>query len=90
MEVGAYNDGFCYHLPHTSWKHDAVWVIVDRLTKSAHFLAIQMTPNWRNSVGCTSERLFGYMECQSLSYRTRIPGLWLTFRRVSKNPWGHS
>ena len=24
---------FVTHLPRTSWKHDAVWVIVDRLTK---------------------------------------------------------
>ena len=37
---------FVTHLPRTSrtsWKHDAMWVIVDRLTKSVHFLAVQMT-----------------------------------------------
>ena len=34
---------FMTHLPRTQQKHDAVWVIVDRLTKSAHFLAIRMT-----------------------------------------------
>ena len=34
---------FVTHLQRTSRKHDAVWVIVDRLTKSAHFLAMQMT-----------------------------------------------
>ena len=34
---------FGTHLPWTSRKHDAVWVIVDRLTKSAHFLTVQMT-----------------------------------------------
>ena len=34
---------FVSHLPQTSRKHDAVWVIVDRLTKSAHFLALRMT-----------------------------------------------
>ena len=34
---------FVTHLPRTSWKHDAIWVIVDRLTKSAHFLAVRMT-----------------------------------------------
>ena len=34
---------FVTHLPWTSQKHDAVWVIVDRLTKSAHFLAVRMT-----------------------------------------------
>lgn len=28
-------------LPNTSQKHDSIWVIVDRLTKMAHFLPIQ-------------------------------------------------
>ena len=34
---------FVTHLPQTSRKHDAVWVIVDRLTKSTHFMVVQMT-----------------------------------------------
>ena len=34
---------FVTHLPQTPRRHDAVWVIVDRLTKSAHFLAVRMT-----------------------------------------------
>ena len=34
---------FVTHLTWTSRRHDAVWVIVDRLTKSAHFLAVWMT-----------------------------------------------
>ena len=32
---------FIVGLPHTFRKHDVVWVIIDRLTKSAHFLPIQ-------------------------------------------------
>ena len=34
---------FVTHLPRTSRRHDVMWVIVDRLTKSAHFLAVRMT-----------------------------------------------
>ena len=34
---------FVTHLPQTPQGHDAVWVIVDQLTKSAHFLAVRMT-----------------------------------------------
>ena len=34
---------FVTHLPRTSHRHDAVWVLVDRLTKSTHFLAVRMT-----------------------------------------------
>ena len=35
--------GFMTHLPWTVRKHDAVWMIVDRLTKSENFLAVWMT-----------------------------------------------
>ena len=34
---------FVTHFPWTPRRHDAVWVIVDLLTKSAHFLAMWMT-----------------------------------------------
>ena len=34
---------FVTHLPRTQQKHDAVWVIMDRITKSTHFLVVRMT-----------------------------------------------
>ena len=34
---------FVTHFPWTSRGHDAVWLIVDRLTKSTHFLAMRIT-----------------------------------------------
>ena len=34
---------FVTNFPRTPRRHDAVWVIVDRLTKSAHFLVARMT-----------------------------------------------
>ena len=34
---------FVAHFPRTQRRHDAVWVIVDGLTKSVHFLVVQMT-----------------------------------------------
>ena len=34
---------FLTHLPRTLRGHDEVWVIVDRLTKSTHFLVVRMT-----------------------------------------------
>ena len=37
---------FVTHLPRTQRRHDVVWVIVDRLTNSAHFLTVRMTFTW--------------------------------------------
>ena len=34
---------FVTHFPRTPQRNDAVWVIVDRLTNSAHFLTVRMT-----------------------------------------------
>jgi hypothetical protein len=36
---------FIIGLPNTSLKHDSIWVIVDRLTKTAHFLPVHTTYN---------------------------------------------
>ena len=34
---------FIVGLPNTSQKHDSIWVIVDRLTKIAHFIPVHTT-----------------------------------------------
>ena len=34
---------FVTHFPRTPRRHDVAWVIVDLLTKSAHFLTVRMT-----------------------------------------------
>ena len=81
---------FVTHLPRTSRRHDVVWDIVDRLTKSAHFLAVRMTFTLEEFCRLYIVRLSSYMECQSLSYQIGIPDLRHTFERVSKRPWGHS
>ena len=36
---------FVVGMPRTQKHHDAVWMIVDQLTKSAHFLAMKTTFN---------------------------------------------
>ena len=41
--MGARHDGFCDPLTKDVTEHDAVCVIVDQLTKSAHFSAVRMT-----------------------------------------------
>jgi hypothetical protein len=34
---------FIVSLPHTSTGYDSIWVIVDRLTKVAHFIPVKTT-----------------------------------------------
>jgi hypothetical protein len=36
---------FIVGLPNTAQKHDSIWVIVDRLTKTAHFIPVHTTYN---------------------------------------------
>jgi hypothetical protein len=36
---------FIVGLPNTSLRHDSIWVIIDRLTKTAHFLPVHTTYN---------------------------------------------
>jgi hypothetical protein len=36
---------FVVDLPNTSQTHDSIWVIVDRLTKAAHFIPVYTTYN---------------------------------------------
>ena len=64
-----------------------VWVIVDRLTKSAHFLVVRMTFTFEESDRLYILKLSSYMEYQSLSYRIGIPGSRLNFGGVSRGPW---
>ena len=36
---------FVVGLPKTMSKYDSIWVIIDRLTKSAHFIPVKVTYN---------------------------------------------
>ncbi|XP_052476594.1 uncharacterized protein LOC128032461 [Gossypium raimondii] len=41
VEIGACHDGFCIGISFISEKKDAIWVIVDRLTKFTHFIPVR-------------------------------------------------
>jgi hypothetical protein len=44
VEVGAYHHGFCGGLTSfSSGGRDAIWAVVDHLTKSAHFIPMKTT-----------------------------------------------
>ena len=54
---------FMTHFPQTPKGNDAVWVIVDWLTKLAHFLAVRMTFT---------------LEIMSVAYLRDHPAIWST------------
>ena len=81
---------FVTHFPWTRQGHDVVWVIVDWLIESAHFLAVRMTFTLEEFCLlyiCEIVRLHG-VPVSIVS--DRDPKLRHTFGRVSKRKWGHN
>ena len=81
---------FVTHLPWTPWSHDAVWVIVDRLTKSAHFLLVWMTFTLEEFYRLYIRGIIRVHRVPVSIVSDRDPRLWHTFGRVSRRPWGRS
>ena len=52
---------FVMGLPRTSFGHDGIWVIMDKLTKSAHFLAIRVTYSLDKLANSSLIRLSDFM-----------------------------
>ena len=78
---------FVTHLPLTSPRHDAVWVIVDQPTKSAHFLAVRMTFILKEFCRSYVREIVRLHGVPISIVSDRDP---LTFGRASSGPWGHS
>ena len=55
---------FVVGLPRTIQKFNSIWVIVDRLTKSAHFLPINIRYSLEKLTELYIKKLLGYMEFQ--------------------------
>ena len=73
--------------PRTQWRHGAIWVIVDRIIKSARFLAVWMTftlEEFYRLYICEIVRLHGV----SVSIVSDMdPRFRHTFKRVSRRSW---
>ena len=52
---------FVMGLPVTQKGYNGIWVIVDRLTKIAHFLPFNTGGQWGSLLGITFMRLLDYM-----------------------------
>ena len=75
---------FVVGLPRCRSGHDTIWVIVNRLTKSAHFLPIRN--HWISWPNYTLERLLDCMVHQFPLFQIEIPGLAHGFGPVYRMP----
>jgi hypothetical protein len=50
MQMGSCNNGFHHKLPRSNKQHDSIMVVVDKLTKAAHFILVNLTHKATNIV----------------------------------------
>nr|GEZ14744.1 putative reverse transcriptase domain-containing protein [Tanacetum cinerariifolium] len=75
---------FVTGLPRTQRRHDAIWVVVHRLTKSAHFLLsarITLLVSWQRLF---NRRSYDYTVLHQRSYQTEIHVSRLVFGKVCR------
>jgi hypothetical protein len=81
---------FIVGLPRTSAGYDSIWVIVDRLTKVAHFIPVKTTYSGAKLAELYMARivcLHGCMVCQRKLCQTGDHSLPLGIGRSYTNPW---
>ncbi|GJU37945.1 reverse transcriptase domain-containing protein [Tanacetum coccineum] len=65
--------------------HDAIWVIVDRLTKSAHFIPIRATDSMETLTRLYIKEIVIDMACKSLSSTDRAQSFHIRFWQSLQN-----
>ena len=74
-------------LPLTGRKHDSVWVVVDRLTKSAHFLPVRTDYSLDKLAELYIKEIVGLHGIPIPLFQTEIRGLLQDFGENYKRPW---
>ena len=78
---------FVVGLPTTASGYDSIWVIVDRLTKSAHFIPVRVKYKAEKLAELYISQMCDYIEFQFLSYRIGVHYLLLISRRHYNMVW---
>ena len=76
---------FVVGLPRTAKGYDSIWVVVDRLTKTAHFLLVDTRCSAKTYAKLYFDRIVPYMEFLLLSSLIEHQSLSLVFGSNSKN-----
>ena len=77
---------FVVGLPRCQSGHDMIWVIVDRLTKSAHFLPIRNSDSLDKLAQLYIREIIRLMVRQFPLFQIEIPGLPHSFGPVYRMP----
>jgi hypothetical protein len=78
---------FIVGLPRTRDGYDSIWVIVDRLTKVAHFIPVKTTYLGAQLAELYMSRIVLCMEYQRRSYRIEEPNLRRAFGNDYMSLW---
>ena len=78
------------HFLRTTRGYDVVWVIMDQLTKSTHFLAVWMTFTLEAFCRLYIQEIVRLHGVPVSIVLDRDPRFTARFRRVSNEPWGHN
>jgi hypothetical protein len=78
---------FIIGLPRTKFGYDSIWVVVDRLTKVAHFIPVKTTYTSAMLAKIYINRIVRYMECLRALCLIEVLNSPLTSGANSMNPW---
>lgn len=90
MEMGHITMDFVIGLPRSPKVYDSIWVIVDRLTKSAHFLPVKTTNSTENLAKLYIKEIVRLHGILISIVSNRDSNLLLIFGIVYKIPWGRN
>nr|GFA98399.1 reverse transcriptase [Tanacetum cinerariifolium] len=79
---------FVTELPQTQRRHDAIWVVVDRLTKSAHFLPIRKDYSVRKLAETFQQEIVRLHDTLSAIVSDRDPRFASCFWKGLQKAWG--
>ena len=78
---------FVVGLPKTLGKFDSIWVIVDRLTKSAHFIPVKLTYNAEKLAKLYISEVVRLHGFHSPLYQIEVRSLLLSFGKHCMRNW---
>jgi hypothetical protein len=80
---------FIVGLPHTRAGYDSIWVVVDHLTKAAHFIPVKTTYNSAVLVELYMSRIVCLHGVPKKYDQTEVPNSLLTFGSSCMKLWAH-